>query len=89
MIKSLLAVAAVSAFSAPVLAGPYVGIDTKTKWKGSDYDSTEFEASIGYSGKVGTTKYFVEGGPVTTVEDGKEADTEWFVASGVGFPITD
>jgi len=49
MIKSLLAVAAVSAFSAPVLAGPYVGIDTKTKWKGSDYDSTEFEASIGYS----------------------------------------
>jgi hypothetical protein len=89
MIKSLLAVAAVSAFSAPVLAGPYVGIDTKTKWKGSDYDSTEFEASIGYSGKVGTTKYFVEGGPVTTVEDGKEADTEWFVASGVGFPISD
>ena len=47
MIKSLLAVAAVSAFSAPVLAGPYVGVDTKSKWTGSDYSSTEFEASIG------------------------------------------
>ena len=62
MIKSLLAVAAVSAFSAPVLAGPYVGIDTKSKWTGSDYSSTEFTGKIGYEGKVGTSKYFVEGG---------------------------
>lgn len=89
MIKSLLAVAAVSAFSAPVLAGPYVGFDTKTKFDGSDYDSTEFTASIGYSGKVGTTKYFVEGGPITVAEDGKDTETEFFIASGIGFPITD
>ena len=89
MIKSLLAVAAGSAFSAPVLAGPYVGIDTKSKWTGSDYSSTEFEASIGYEGKVGTTKYFVEGGPVTEVKDGGEAETEYFLASGIGFPLTD
>ena len=89
MFKSLLAVAAVSAFSAPVLAGPYVGIDTKSKWTGSDYSSTELEASLGYSGKVGTTKYFVEGGPVTEVKDGGDSETEFFIASGVGFPITD
>ena len=89
MIKSLLAVAAVSAFSAPVLAGPYVGIDTKTKFTGSDYSSTEFTGKIGYEGKVGTTKYFVEGGPVTTVADGGDSETEFFIASGVGFPITD
>ena len=89
MIKSLLAVAAVSAFSAPVLAGPYVGIDTKTKFTGSDYSSTEFTGKIGYEGKVGTTKYFVEGGPITTAPDSGEADTEIFIATGVGFPITD
>ena len=89
MFKTIIAVAAVSAFSAPVLAGPYVGIDTKSKWTGSDYSSTEFEASIGYEGKVGTTKYFVEGGPVTEVKDGGEAETEYFLASGIGFPLTD
>ena len=89
MIKSLLAVAAVSAFSAPVLAGPYVGIETKSKWTGSDYSSTEFTGKIGYEGTVGTSKFFVEGGPVTTVADGGDSETEFFIASGVGFPITD
>ena len=89
MFKTIIAVAAVSAFSAPVLAGPYVGIDTKTKFTGSDYGSTEFEGTLGYEGKVGTTKYFVEGGPVTTVADGGEAETEYFLASGIGFPLTD
>ena len=89
MFKTIIAVAAVSAFSAPVLAGPYVGVDTKSKWTGSDYSSTEFEASIGYEGKVGTTKYFVEGGPVTEVKDGGEEETEYFLASGIGFPLTD
>ena len=89
MFKSLLAVAAVSAFSAPVMAGPYVGIDTKSVFTGSDYTSTEFTGKIGYEGSVGTTSYFVEGGPVTLTPDNGEADTELFLATGVGFPITD
>ena len=88
-IKTLLAVAAASAFSAPVLAGPYVGLDTKTKFTGSDYSSTEFTGKIGYSGKVGTSKYFVEGGPITTAADGSDTETEFFVASGLGFTLSD
>jgi|TARA_B100001564_G_scaffold63469_1_gene49776 hypothetical protein len=88
-IKTLLAVAAASAFSAPVLAGPYVGLDTKTKFTGSDYSSTEFTGKIGYSGKVGTSKYFVEGGPITTAADGSDTETEFFVASGLGFALSD
>ena len=88
-IKTLLAVAAASAFSAPVLAGPYVGLDTKTKFTGSDYSSTEFTGKIGYSGKVGTSKYFVEGGPVSTAADGSDVETEFFIASGLAFPISD
>ena len=89
MFKSLLAVAAVSAFSAPVLAGPYVGVDTKTKFTGSNYSSIEFTGKVGYESTVGTTKYFVEGGPITTTPDGGDADTEFFVASGLGFAVTD
>ena len=89
MIKSLLAVAAVSAFSAPVLAGPYVGVDTKTKFTGSNYSSIEFTGKVGYESTVGATKYFVEGGPITTTPDGGDADTEFFIASGAGFPVTD
>ena len=38
-IKAILAVAAVTAFSSPVLAGPYVGVDTKSKFTGNNYGS--------------------------------------------------
>ena len=60
-IKAILAVAAVTAFSSPVLAGPYVGVDTKSKFTGNNYSATEFTGKIGYAGKLGEggTKYFL------------------------------
>ena len=89
MFKTIIAVAAASAFSAPVLAGPYLGVDTKSKFTGSDYTSTEFTAKIGYEGSLTSTSYFVEAGPVTTSPDGGDTSTEFFVAGGLGVPITD
>ena len=90
-IKSILAVAAVAAFSSPVLAGPYVGVDTKSKFTGNNYGSTEFTGKIGYAGALGEggTKYFVEGGPHITVADGGDDTTELRINSGLAFALTD
>ena len=90
-IKSILAVAAVTAFSSPVLAGPYVGVDTKSKFTGNNYGSTEFTGKIGYAGALGEggTKYFVEGGPIITVADGGTETTELRINSGLAFALTD
>ena len=89
MFKSLIAVAAASAFSTPAFAGFYLGVDTKSTFTGSDYSATEFTGKVGYEGSLTSTSYFVEGGPVTTSPDGGDTSTEFFVAGGLGVPITD
>lgn len=88
-IKSLLAVAAVSAFSTPVFAGPYVGLDTKSIFSGSDYTSSEFTGKIGWQGTIGTSNYFIEGGTFTTAADNGDTDTNLRVATGIAFAVTE
>ena len=76
-------------FIPSAIAGPYVS--TKTEFKGNEdgYSKMGNQARIGTTFKVGSLKPYIEAGGGIVSPDGKEADTEWFVASGVGFPITD
>jgi len=67
------------------IAGPYVNVETQSKFAGSDYSKTATDFFVGYEGEVGALDYFIEGGPSVTSPDGGEAET---VAAGkVGFSV--
>jgi len=67
------------------IAGPYVNVETQSKFTGSDYSKTATDFFLGYENKVGNVGYFIEGGPSMTTLDGGETDT--VPAGKVGFSI--
>tara|TARA_Y200000002_G_C22511757_1_gene591630 strand:+ start:104 stop:457 length:354 start_codon:yes stop_codon:yes gene_type:complete len=67
------------------IAGPYVNVETQSKFTGSDYSKTATDFFLGYENKVGNVSYFIEGGPSMTTLDGGETDT--VPAGKVGFSI--
>ena len=67
------------------IAGPYVNVETQSKFTGSDYSKTATDFFLGYENKVGNVGYFIEGGPSVTTLDGGETDT--VPAGKVGFSI--
>jgi len=81
----LLSTAAVFA-AAPVLAGPYVNVESNSSFKGSDYSSTLIEKHIGYEGELGEkTTWFIQGGPALEFVDG--SGTESKVSGKVGATV--
>ena len=81
----LLSTAAVFA-AAPVLAGPYVNVESNSSFKGSDYSSTLIEKHIGYEGELGEdTTWYVQGGPALEFVDG--SGTESKVSGKVGATV--
>ena len=85
MFKSIIAVAAASAFSAPVLAGPYVNLEVNSSLTGSDYTGTTTEAQIGWEGE----NWYVSGGPVVTSPDGGDSTTDFIGYVGGSYPLTE
>ena len=81
----LLSTAAVFA-AAPVLAGPYVNVESNSSFKGSDYSSTLIEKHIGYEGELGEdTTWYVQGGPALEFVDGSGAESK--VSGKVGATV--
>ena len=81
----LLSTAAVFA-AAPVLAGPYVNVESNSSFKGSDYSSTLIEKHIGYEGELGEdTTWYVQGGPALEFVD--DSGTESQVSGKVGATV--
>ena len=81
----LISTAAVFA-AAPVLAGPYVNVESNSSFKGSDYSSTLIEKHIGYEGELGEkTTWYVQGGPALEFVDG--SGTESKVSGKVGATV--
>ena len=86
MIKSLSCAAAALAFGASAaVAGPYVNVETSSKFAGTDYSKTATDYFVGYEGEIGALDYFIEGGPSVTTPDGGESET--VPAGKVGFSV--
>ena len=85
MFKTIFAVAAASAFSAPVLAGPYVNLEVNSSLTGSDYTGTTTEAQIGWEGE----NWYVSGGPIVTAADGGDSTTDFIGYLGGSVAVTD
>ena len=76
MKKLSLAVAA-TLFSSPVLAGPYVNVETNANYTGSDYTSRATDLHIGYENELGALAFYVQGGKTINAADGVDSDSNF------------
>ena len=74
MKKISLAIAA-SLFSSPVLAGPYVNVESNANYTGSDYESRSTDLHVGYENNIGDLAYYVQGGKTINAADGVDSDS--------------
>ncbi len=89
--KSFIA-AAVAApfFAAPVLAGPYVNVESNSGYAGNDFDSSVLETHVGYEGDLGENgSFYAQGGPALLFPDGGDTSTELSGKVGASFDVND
>ena len=73
-------------FAVPAIAGPYVNVETSSKFVGTDYSKSATDFFVGYEGEVGALDYFIEGGPSVTTPDNGVSET--VPAGKVGFSVS-
>jgi len=88
MKKITLAVAA-TLFSSPVLAGPYVNVESNANYTGSDYKSRATDLHIGYENNLGDLAYYIQGGKTINAVDGIDSESNFSGKLGGSFPATD
>ena len=88
MKKITLALAA-TLFSSPVLAGPYVNVETNADYTGSDYTSRATDLHIGYENGLGSLAYYVQGGKTINAADGVESDSNFSGKLGASVSATE
>ena len=88
MKKITLAIAA-TLFSSPVLAGPYVNVETNADYTGSDYTSRATDLHIGYENELGSLAYYVQGGKTINAADGVDSDSNFSGKLGASVSATE
>jgi len=88
MKKITLALAA-TLFSSPVLAGPYVNVETNADYTGSDYTSRATDLHVGYENELGSLAYYVQGGKTINATDGVESDSNFSGKLGASVSATE
>jgi len=84
-----LIVLAVAAVSSPVLAGPYVNVETRSNFTGSDYQATSSDLHLGWEGKAKDLSYYIQGGKTIKADDGKDSASNWTGKTGASFPVSE
>ena len=88
MKKITLALAA-TLFSSPVLAGPYVNVETNANYTGSDYTSRATDIHIGYENNLGDLAYYIQGGKTINAADGVDSESNFSGKLGGSVAATD
>ena len=70
-------------------AGPYVNIEGESKFDGMNATGSVIRNDVGYEGKVGTAKYYIQGGPALVFPDNGPITTEASAKVGVKTAITE
>ena len=75
--KSILAVAALSALSAPAFAGPYANVENNAGWVGNDFEGAVTEVHAGYEFEAGEDAIiYVQAGPAFVSIEDEDLSTE-------------
>ena len=88
MKKITLAIAA-TLFSSPVLAGPYVNVETNANYTGSDYESRSTDLHLGYENNLGDLAYYIQGGKTINAADGTDSESNFSGKLGGSVSATD
>tara|TARA_R100000353_G_C6342381_1_gene150784 strand:+ start:106 stop:468 length:363 start_codon:yes stop_codon:yes gene_type:complete len=88
MKKISLALAA-SLFSAPVMAGTYVNVETNASYTGADYKSRATDLHVGYENSVGVLDWYAQGGKTIDAVDGVDSESNWSGKFGGSIAATD
>ena len=87
--KKLITLTAVSLCSSPVLAGPYVNVESNANYTGSDYTSRATDLHLGYENNLGSLAYYVQGGKTINAADGVDSESNWSGKFGGSISATD
>ena len=86
--KNFILVAIAATLTSPVLARPYVNIESNASYTGSDYKSRATDLHVGYEGKVKDLAYYIQGGKTLNSTDGSDSDSNWSGKTGLNVPVT-
>ena len=75
--KTIIAVAALSALSAPAFAGPYANVENNAGWVGNDFEGAVTEVHAGYEFEAGeNATIYVQAGPAFVSIEDEDLETE-------------
>ena len=81
---------AAAILAAPAFAGPYVNIESETKFDGLDSNGTVIRNDVGYETKLNDrVKFYIQGGPALVLPDGGTVTTEASAKAGVKASLTE
>ena len=87
--KKLALVLATTLVSTPAMAGPYVNVEIKAKYTGSDYKSRATDLHVGYENKLNDLAYYIQGGKTINAADGVDSESNFSGKLGAKLPVTD
>ena len=87
--KNFILVAVAATLTSPVLARPYVNVETRSKFTGTDYTSRSTDLHVGYESKVKDLAWYIQGGKTLNAADGAKSDSNWSGKTGAKLPVTD
>ena len=80
---------AATLFSSPVLAGPYVNVESNANYTGSDYTSRATDLHVGYENNLGSFAYYIQGGKTINAVDGIDSESNFSGKLGASVSATD
>ena len=86
--KKIILTVAAATLSSPVLAGPYVNVESNSNFTGSDYKSTATDIHLGFEGEANDLAWYIQGGKTVNAADGADSDSNWSGKTGANFPVT-
>ena len=86
--KKIILTVAAATLSSPVLAGPYVNVESNSSFTGSDYKSTATDIHLGFEGEANDLAWYIQGGKTVNAADGADSDSNWSGKTGANFPVT-
>jgi len=88
--KSIIAIAALSALSAPAFAGPYANVENNAGWVGNDFEGAVTEVHAGYEFEAGEdATIYVQAGPAFVSIEDEDLSTEVSGKVGISAAVSE
>ncbi len=88
--KLILSTFAVSTFTVPALAGPYLNVEANQGWAGKDFQGALLETHVGYESSLGdSSSWYIQGGPAVSFPDDAEQVGAASGKVGLGVDVTE